>query len=202
MIGGGSAGRSAGRRARASPDGRLGPSPSGWRSPAGVLGTIVTLGILYALSRWMRKKSTRCRGTNDDRVVFAWSGLVSMHHHFIDRFAMGDSPDPSPRRAGQAPGRAGLHGRADQLRPLRRGRPGAHGGVAAGPALVRPCAGLVRAAACGDPQPVHPHVGADEPDLRSRSRTTRPSGRGITRSAAAGSRRPTSRSNSPWASWP
>jgi cobalt/nickel transport system permease protein len=30
--------------------------PNGWRSLAGVLGTLVTLGILYALSRWMRKK--------------------------------------------------------------------------------------------------------------------------------------------------
>jgi cobalt/nickel transport system permease protein len=31
------------------------PNPRGWRSVAGVLGTIVTLGILYGLSRWMRK---------------------------------------------------------------------------------------------------------------------------------------------------
>ena len=30
------------------------PNPDGWRSLAGVLGTIVTLGILYAASRWMR----------------------------------------------------------------------------------------------------------------------------------------------------
>jgi len=29
--------------------------PNGWRSLAGVLGTIVTLAILYALSRWMQK---------------------------------------------------------------------------------------------------------------------------------------------------
>ena len=31
------------------------PNADGWRSLAGVLGTIVTLGILYGLSRWMRK---------------------------------------------------------------------------------------------------------------------------------------------------
>ena len=31
------------------------PNPSGWRSLAGVLGTIVTLGILYGASRVMRK---------------------------------------------------------------------------------------------------------------------------------------------------
>jgi cobalt/nickel transport system permease protein len=31
------------------------PNPSGWRSLAGVLGTIVTLGILYGFARWMRK---------------------------------------------------------------------------------------------------------------------------------------------------
>lgn len=33
------------------------PNASGWRSAAGVLGTIVTLGILYGLSQWMRKKA-------------------------------------------------------------------------------------------------------------------------------------------------
>jgi cobalt/nickel transport system permease protein len=32
------------------------PNPSGWGSAAGVLGTLVTLGILYGLSRWMRRK--------------------------------------------------------------------------------------------------------------------------------------------------
>jgi len=32
------------------------PNPNGWRSLAGVLGTIVTLGILYGVSRWMRRK--------------------------------------------------------------------------------------------------------------------------------------------------
>jgi cobalt/nickel transport system permease protein len=31
------------------------PNPDGWRSVAGILGTIVTLGILYAASLWMRK---------------------------------------------------------------------------------------------------------------------------------------------------
>jgi cobalt/nickel transport system permease protein len=31
------------------------PNPDGWRSLAGVLGTIVTLSILYVVSRWMRK---------------------------------------------------------------------------------------------------------------------------------------------------
>ena len=77
--------------------------------------------------------------------------------------------DPSPRCAGQAGGGARLHGGADQLRPLRRGRPGADGGVAAGAALVRPRAGLVRPAARGDPQPVHSHARADEPDLRPRA---------------------------------
>jgi len=33
------------------------PNASGWRSVAGVLGTIITLGILYGLSWWMRKKA-------------------------------------------------------------------------------------------------------------------------------------------------
>jgi hypothetical protein len=31
------------------------PNPDGWRSLAGVLGTIVTLGMLYGASRAMRK---------------------------------------------------------------------------------------------------------------------------------------------------
>ena len=31
------------------------PNPDGWRSLAGVLGTIVTLSILYGVSRWMRR---------------------------------------------------------------------------------------------------------------------------------------------------
>jgi cobalt/nickel transport system permease protein len=31
------------------------PNPDGWRSLAGLLGTIVTLSILYGVSRWMRK---------------------------------------------------------------------------------------------------------------------------------------------------
>jgi cobalt/nickel transport system permease protein len=31
------------------------PNPDGWRSLAGVLGTIVTLSILYGASRWMRR---------------------------------------------------------------------------------------------------------------------------------------------------
>ncbi len=33
------------------------PNPSGWRSVAGVLGTIITLLILYGLSRWMQKSA-------------------------------------------------------------------------------------------------------------------------------------------------
>lgn len=33
------------------------PNPDGWRSVAGILGTIVTLGVLYGASRWMRRKA-------------------------------------------------------------------------------------------------------------------------------------------------
>jgi len=33
------------------------PHPDGWRSVAGLLGTIVTLGILYGASRWLRKST-------------------------------------------------------------------------------------------------------------------------------------------------
>jgi hypothetical protein len=31
------------------------PNLDGWRSLAGVLGTILTLGVLYGVSRWIRQ---------------------------------------------------------------------------------------------------------------------------------------------------
>ena len=93
----GAAGPVARRRTRTTHS-RLAQS-SGWGSLAGVLGTIVTLGVLYGLSRWMRKALLRnCTMT----LTAPPDMLAAMHHHFIDRFAMGDSPDPSPRCAGEA----------------------------------------------------------------------------------------------------
>lgn len=35
------------------------PNASGWRSLAGLSGTVITLGLLYLLSLWMRKKAAR-----------------------------------------------------------------------------------------------------------------------------------------------
>ncbi|MGO8750430.1 MAG: energy-coupling factor ABC transporter permease [Thermoguttaceae bacterium] len=41
------------------------PRPDGWRSLAGLLGTIVTLSILYGASRWMRKHTHGCSAEGD-----------------------------------------------------------------------------------------------------------------------------------------
>ena len=35
------------------------PAPDGWRSLAGVLGTLITLSVLYGVSRWMRRSELR-----------------------------------------------------------------------------------------------------------------------------------------------
>jgi cobalt/nickel transport system permease protein len=38
------------------------PAPNGWRSLAGILGTVVTLSVLYGVSRWMRERGIRDKG--------------------------------------------------------------------------------------------------------------------------------------------
>jgi cobalt/nickel transport system permease protein len=38
------------------------PVPDGWRSLAGILGTVVTLSVLYGVSRWMRESGIRDKG--------------------------------------------------------------------------------------------------------------------------------------------
>ena len=50
-------------------------------------------GLLYGLSRVMRRqfRLKESNGTDDDSLAPA-DRLASMHHHFIDRFALGDSP--------------------------------------------------------------------------------------------------------------
>ena len=145
------------------------PNLNGWRSLAGVLGTIVTLGILYGASPRDAEAAT-----TSDRPCTGFlashcspeTNPVSMHHHFIDRFAMGDSPVHRLDARAKLRGGAGVQRGADQFRPLPGRRLGADGRIAVCDALVRPRSGRVCPAAGCDPQPVHPHARADEPGLR------------------------------------
>ena len=163
--------------------------PDGWRSLAGILGTIVT--PEYPLRRValdaqrtdedeggrVKDDTRRDEGSRDAGamgIVLSHSSPVStsfglpfdpsrpaMHHHFIDRFAMGDSPVHRLDARAKLVGGAGLHRRADQLRPLRRGRAGA-----AWRCCRWRCSGSPRVPVWfalrrrGDPQPVHPHARA------------------------------------------